>query len=97
MSTTLGRVTRVKGATNPYLHLAAGVLACAIDDARNGCAEARRWLQGDARLWIELLAPDGVDPDELHRLILSHAANGSSPLQLDFETLVNSAVDEEAA
>lgn len=87
-STTIGRVARVRHIHNPHLHLLAGILAVAIDDAREGCHEARQWLRGDGRNIIDYLAPEGVDLDELHRLILQESERGAAEIvQMSFADL----------
>lgn len=86
-TTTLGRVVRAKRISNPYKHLAAGVIACAVDDARSGDGNAYAWLQGDGYGWIAILAPGDVET--LQRSLVKLAMpNGNAPArQMSFADL----------
>ena len=70
------RVAQLK----PEAALLAAVIRLAVEDAARGDAEAAEWLAGPVcRAWLHLIAPDGVDVDQVHARLLARLPTRAPP------------------
>lgn len=67
-------------ALSPERALLGAAIRQAVEDAARGDADAAEWLAGPVcRSWLHLIAPDGADGDELHRLLLARLPQRAPP------------------
>lgn len=68
---TPGGIIHAVAADEPELALAAAIVRQAVDDAREGCLEAREWLVSrDCLRWLAWLTPNS-DPAEVQRALVA--------------------------
>ncbi|ACZ38913.1 hypothetical protein [Sphaerobacter thermophilus] len=67
-------------ALSPERALLAAVIRQAAQDAARGDAEAAAWLRSETcRAWLQLIAPDGVDVDQVHARLLARLPTRAPP------------------
>ncbi|ACZ39660.1 hypothetical protein [Sphaerobacter thermophilus] len=77
---TPGGIIHDVAASAPEAALLAAVIRLAYEDALGGDAEAAEWLAGPVcRAWLHLIAPDGVDVDQVHARLLARLPTRAPP------------------